>query len=151
MRLPGVSRKLKLLRDDATEHLQRSPAILRAKDLPEAMQGYPAAGARFRWKKAPGWSSRMKFLLGWDDGPHTNWRASTKQRQTLPGSWAIGQCGSVGGLCVYAFWGDPKELHRFLQAYAVEKAKLAARAQGYVVREQALTDGSIKLQIIAEA
>jgi hypothetical protein len=48
-------------------------------------------------------------------------------------------------------WGEPKELDRFLQSYAVEKAKLAARAQGYVVREQALTDGSIKLQILTEA
>jgi hypothetical protein len=48
-------------------------------------------------------------------------------------------------------WGAQKELDRFLQAYAVERAKSAARAQGYAVREQALTDGSIKLQFIAEA
>jgi hypothetical protein len=48
-------------------------------------------------------------------------------------------------------WGAQKELDRFLQSYAVEKAKLAARAKGYAVREQALTDGSIKLQIITEA
>ena len=48
-------------------------------------------------------------------------------------------------------WGEQKELDRFLQIYAVEKAKLAARAKGYAVREQALTDGSIKLQILTEA
>jgi hypothetical protein len=45
-------------------------------------------------------------------------------------------------------WGAQKELDRFLQAYAVERAKAAARAKGYVVREQALTDGSIQLQIV---
>ena len=32
--------------------------------------------------------------------------------------------------------------------YAVEKAKLEARKQGHAVSEQALQDGSIKLQII---
>src|SRR5689334_6235316 len=45
-------------------------------------------------------------------------------------------------------WGTPEHLHRFLQAYAVEKAKLEARKQGYAVSEQALQDGSIKLQIL---
>jgi hypothetical protein len=45
-------------------------------------------------------------------------------------------------------WGDQEHLDRFLQIYAVEKAKLSARAQGYPVTEQALEDGSIKLQII---
>src|SRR5262245_24957261 len=106
MRLPGGSRGPKLLRDDATEYPQRSQAILRAKALPEALQGYPLAGARFRWKKAPRWLPRMKFLLAWGDGSRTNRRASTKQRQTIPGSWARGQCGSVGGPYVSCFWGD---------------------------------------------
>lgn len=45
-------------------------------------------------------------------------------------------------------WGDPKQLDRFLQMYAVEKTKLEARKKGYSVSEQALNDGSIKLQII---
>ncbi|WP_406699445.1 DUF1257 domain-containing protein [Singulisphaera sp. Ch08] len=45
-------------------------------------------------------------------------------------------------------WGDPKQLDRFLQIYAVEKAKLVARKQGYSVSEQSLNDGSIRLQII---
>lgn len=44
-------------------------------------------------------------------------------------------------------WGDQKELDRFLQAYAVEKAKIEARRQGHSVTEQQLADGSIKLAI----
>jgi hypothetical protein len=48
-------------------------------------------------------------------------------------------------------WGDQAHLDRFLQLYAVERAKLEAMARGYPVTEQALQDGSIKLQIIAEA
>jgi hypothetical protein len=42
-------------------------------------------------------------------------------------------------------WGDEKELDRFLQAYAVEKARIEARKKGYTVTEQSLADGSIKL------
>jgi hypothetical protein len=45
-------------------------------------------------------------------------------------------------------WGDQAHLDRFLQMYAVEKAKLEARKKGYRVTEQALQDGSIKLQLI---
>ena len=44
-------------------------------------------------------------------------------------------------------WGDPKQLDRFLQGYAVEKAKLEARRKGHTVFEQPLNDGSIKLTI----
>jgi hypothetical protein len=44
-------------------------------------------------------------------------------------------------------WGDQRELDRFLQAYAVEKAKLEARKKGYSVVEQHLPDQSIKLTI----
>jgi hypothetical protein len=44
-------------------------------------------------------------------------------------------------------WGEPAELNRFLQAYAVEKARLEARKKGYAVSEQQLQDGSIRLQI----
>ena len=46
-------------------------------------------------------------------------------------------------------WGEQRHLDRFLQIYAVEKAKLEARKQGHAVSEQTLNDGSIKLQIIA--
>ncbi len=45
-------------------------------------------------------------------------------------------------------WGEQSHLDRFLQIYAVEKAKLECRKKGYVVSEQSLQDGSVKLQII---
>jgi hypothetical protein len=44
-------------------------------------------------------------------------------------------------------WGDPAELGRLLQMYAVEKAKLEARQKGYCVTEQTRQDGSIVVQI----
>lgn len=45
-------------------------------------------------------------------------------------------------------WGEQQHLDRFLQIYAVEKAKIEARKHGYTVSEQALHDGAIKLQLI---
>jgi hypothetical protein len=48
-------------------------------------------------------------------------------------------------------WGDKAHLDRFLQLYAVEKAKLEARRKGFNVNEQSLQDGSIKLQIVEVA
>lgn len=47
-------------------------------------------------------------------------------------------------------WGDPQELNRFLQGYAVEKARLEAHKLGYTVTEQLLPDGSIKLSLLVE-
>lgn len=44
-------------------------------------------------------------------------------------------------------WGEQKELDRFLQSYAVERAKIEARRHGHSVTEQQLQDGSIKLTI----
>ena len=44
-------------------------------------------------------------------------------------------------------WGAEQEMHKFLQAYAAEKAKLEARRQGYAVAEQTLADGSIQLTV----
>lgn len=44
-------------------------------------------------------------------------------------------------------WGDPKHLDRFMQAYAIEKAKIEARKRGHTVYERPLPDGSIKLTI----
>ena len=44
-------------------------------------------------------------------------------------------------------WGDPAHLDRFLQAYAVERARAEARRKGHVCTEQTLPDGSIKLTI----
>ena len=44
-------------------------------------------------------------------------------------------------------WGERAQLDRLLQAYAVEKARLEARKQGYDVVEQPLANGAIKLTI----
>jgi hypothetical protein len=44
-------------------------------------------------------------------------------------------------------WGDQEHLDRFLQAYAVEKARIEARKKGHSVTEQQLQDGSIKVTI----
>src|SRR5204863_2000296 len=41
-------------------------------------------------------------------------------------------------------WGDVRNLHEFLQIYAVEKSKIEARKKGYSVTEQTLQDGSIR-------
>jgi hypothetical protein len=45
-------------------------------------------------------------------------------------------------------WGEQSHLDRFLQLYAVEKARLEARKKGYGVVEQTLSDGSILLRIV---
>jgi hypothetical protein len=47
-------------------------------------------------------------------------------------------------------WGAQDQLDRFLQSYAVEKAKLEARKQGHSVTERQLADGSIKLTVNVE-
>lgn len=44
-------------------------------------------------------------------------------------------------------WGDPKELDRFVQAYAVEKCRIEAHKKGLMVSEQTLCDGSIRLSL----
>lgn len=45
-------------------------------------------------------------------------------------------------------WGKSAHLDSFLQAYAVETAKMTAEAQGYVVSEEQLADGSVHLQVM---
>lgn len=58
-------------------------------------------------------------------------------------------CDTEAGVVHYdnfnGAWGDRKLLDQFLQAYAVEKARLEARRNGHTVSEQSLADGSIKL------
>ncbi len=44
-------------------------------------------------------------------------------------------------------WGEQSRLNAFLQAYAVEKAKIEARKKGLSVTETALQDGSIKVTV----
>jgi hypothetical protein len=47
----------------------------------------------------------------------------------------------------HGIWGEQVHLDRFMQAYAVERAKLEARRKGHNTTEQQLADGSIKLRI----
>jgi hypothetical protein len=44
-------------------------------------------------------------------------------------------------------WGERQHLDAFMQAYAVEKAKLESHRQGHSVTERLLEDGSIKLTV----
>ena len=44
-------------------------------------------------------------------------------------------------------WGKQEELNRFLQGYAVEKAKLEARKAGHSVAESLLEDGSVRVTV----
>ena len=44
-------------------------------------------------------------------------------------------------------WGDEQHLHRFVQAYAVERARSEARKKSYATTEQFLADGSILVEI----
>lgn len=44
-------------------------------------------------------------------------------------------------------WGEQRELDQFMQAYAVEKARIEAHKRGHTVTEQSLVDGSIKLTV----
>jgi hypothetical protein len=44
-------------------------------------------------------------------------------------------------------WGEPAQLDRFLQAYAVEKTTQEARRKSYTIHEQQLPDGSIQVQL----
>ena len=44
-------------------------------------------------------------------------------------------------------WGDERALDQFLQAYAIEKTRLEARRSGYVVTEQPLAAGAVKLTL----
>jgi hypothetical protein len=48
-------------------------------------------------------------------------------------------------------WGDAAQLNRFLQAYALEKARLEASRQGHSITEQPLANGSVKLTIHVRA
>ena len=44
-------------------------------------------------------------------------------------------------------WGEQNRLNEFFQRYAVEKATIEARRQGFSATEQRLEDGSIKVTI----
>lgn len=70
---------------------------------------------------------------------------------SLPGwSYAV-VCNTDTGQVQYdnyeGHWGEQAHLNKFLQAYAVEKARLEARKKGHTVTETALQDGSIKVTV----
>ena len=44
-------------------------------------------------------------------------------------------------------WGEQSRLNQFMQAYAVEKAKIEARKKGHSVSEARLEDGSIRVTV----
>jgi hypothetical protein len=95
--------------------------------------------------------------LGLAEPVHANVRlysaAATGLTVTLPG-WQYPVVvditdGSIKYDNYEGRWGDPAELGRLLQMYAVERAKLEARKKGYCVTEQTRQDGSIVLQVVA--
>ena len=69
--------------------------------------------------------------------------------------WRFPVCIEADGNLLYdnfsGFWGVPEKLDQFQQAYAVEKAKLEARKQGYTCQESVLADGSVRLSVMVEA
>ena len=44
-------------------------------------------------------------------------------------------------------WGNEQHLHRFVQAYVVERSRIEARRKSYATTEQSLADGSIMVEI----
>ena len=44
-------------------------------------------------------------------------------------------------------WGNEQHLHRFVQAYVVERSRIEARKKSYRTTEQSLADGSILVEI----
>ena len=54
------------------------------------------------------------------------------------------RCDTYGGR-----WGDESFLGRLKQAYAVEAAKLQAKARGHRIAETALPNGTVKLTVTA--
>jgi hypothetical protein len=69
--------------------------------------------------------------------------------------WRFPLCIEADGNLLFdnfgGFWGTPDKLDQFQQAYAVEKAKLEARKQGYTCQESVLADGSIRLNVLVGA
>ena len=69
----------------------------------------------------------------------------------LPGWQYPVVCDTTAGTVHYdnfaGRWGEQKHLDKFLQMYAVEKAKIEAHKKGHTVAEQQLPDGSIKLSV----
>jgi hypothetical protein len=45
-------------------------------------------------------------------------------------------------------WGDPLQLDKFKQAYAIEKVRIEAARKGHRLTEQKQPDGTVKLTLI---
>ncbi len=69
------------------------------------------------------------------------------RKQTITETRPIGQCDLLRAFYVWCFWGNPKHLDKFIQNYAIEKARLEARKLGHTVIEQHLEDGFVKLTV----
>jgi hypothetical protein len=69
------------------------------------------------------------------------------RKHTITETQAVDQRDLLRAFYVWCFWGEQQHFDKFLQAYAVEKAKIEARRQGHSVAESQLTDGSVKLAI----
>jgi hypothetical protein len=69
--------------------------------------------------------------------------------------WRFPICIEADGSLLYdtfgGFWGSPDKLDQFQQTYAVCKATIEARKQGYHCSESVLADGSIRLNVMVEA
>ena len=69
----------------------------------------------------------------------------------LPGWQYPVVCNTESGQVSYdnygGHWGEQSRLNSFLQAYAVEKAKIEARKKGHICSETHLQDGSIRVTV----
>jgi hypothetical protein len=69
----------------------------------------------------------------------------------LPGWQYPVVCNTESGQVQYdnygGHWGEQSRLNSFLQAYAVEKAKIEARKKGHTCSETRLQDGSIRVTV----
>ncbi len=69
--------------------------------------------------------------------------------------WRFPVCIEADGNLLFdnfgGFWGVPEKLDQFQQAYAVCKATIEARKQGYTCQESVLADGSIRLNVLVGA
>ena len=69
--------------------------------------------------------------------------------------WRFPICIKIDGNLLFdnfqGLWGLPEKLDQFQQAYAVCKATIEARKQGYTCHESVLADGSIRLNVLVEA
>jgi hypothetical protein len=69
----------------------------------------------------------------------------------LPGWQYPVVCNTESGQVSYdnygGHWGEQSRLNSFLQAYAVEKAKIESRKKGHTCSETRLQDGSIRVTV----